>query len=92
VLDGGYGQHMHPLLVYGAVSGQLITALPRPGVRARPKVRSRSSHADSRHSSMVPGPRASWYVVTSRLRCPSFSIASTSFDAELGDVEYVIGI
>lgn len=90
---GFYDQHMlHPLLVFDAVSGQLITALLRPG----------RAHAAKGATTVLTR-----LIRAIRRRCPSASIlvrGDSAFampklldrleqlDDELGDVEYVIGV
>jgi hypothetical protein len=90
---GFYDQHMfHPLLVFDAVSGQLITALLRPG----------RAHAARGAASILTR-----LIRAVRTRCPHAAIVvrgDSAFsmprllerleqlDAELGDVDYVIGL
>lgn len=90
---GFYDQHMlHPLLVFDALSGQLITALLRPG----------RAHAAKGAITILTR-----LIRAIRRRCPDASIlvrGDSAFampklldrleqlDAELGDVEYVIGL
>lgn len=90
---GFYDQHMfHPLLVFDAVSGQLITALLRPG----------RAHAAKGATSILTR-----LMRAIRRRCPGAQIlvrGDSAFampkllerleelNAELGDVEYVIGV
>jgi len=90
---GFYDQHMlHPLLVFDALSGQLITALLRPGrahaakgaitilTRLIRAIRRRCPHA----SILVRGDSA--------FAMPKLLDRLEQLDAELGDVEYVIGL
>lgn len=90
---GFYDQHMfHPLLVFDAVSGQLITALLRPG----------RAHAAKGATSLLTR-----LIRAIRRRCPRAQIlvrGDSAFampklierleelNAELGDVEYVLGV
>ena len=90
---GFYDQHMlHPLLVFDALSGQLITALLRPG----------RAHAAKGAITIL-----SRLIRAIRRRCPDASIlvrGDSAFampkllerleqlNAELGDIEYVIGL
>jgi hypothetical protein len=90
---GFYDQHMfHPLLVFDALSGQLITALLRPG----------RAHAAKGAITVLTR-----LLRAIRRRCPSASIlvrGDSAFampklldrlerlDEELGEVEYVIGV
>ena len=90
---GFYDQHMlHPLLVFDGLSGQLITALLRPGrahaakgaitilTRLIRSIRRRCPHA----SILVRGDSA--------FAMPKLLDRLEQLDAELGDVEYVIGL
>ena len=90
---GFYDQHMlHPLLVFDALSGQLITALLRPGrahaakgaitilTRLIRAIRRRCPHA----SILVRGDSA--------FAMPKLLDRLEQLDGELGDVEYVIGV
>lgn len=90
---GFYDQHMlHPLLVLDGLSGQLITALLRPGrahaakgaitilTRLIRAIRRRCPHA----SILVRGDSA--------FAMPKLLDRLEQLDAELGDVEYVIGL
>jgi hypothetical protein len=90
---GFYDQHMlHPLLVFDGLSGQLITALLRPGrahaakgaitilTRLIRAIRRRCPHA----SILVRGDSA--------FAMPKLLDRLEQLDAELGDVEYVIGV
>jgi Transposase DDE domain group 1 len=90
---GFYDQHMlHPLLVFDGLSGQLITALLRPGrahaakgaitilTRIIRAIRRRCPHA----SILVRGDSA--------FAMPKLLDRLEQLDAELGDVEYVIGL
>ena len=90
---GFYDQHMfHPLLVFDALSGQLITALLRPGrahaakgaitvlTRLIRAIRRRCPHA----SILVRGDSA--------FAMPKLLDRLEQLDDELGDVEYVIGV
>ncbi|HYW32931.1 MAG TPA: IS1380 family transposase [Gemmatimonas sp.] len=90
---GFYDQHMfHPLLVFDALSGHLITALLRPG----------RAHAAKGAITILTR-----LIRAIRQRCPQASIlvrGDSAFampklldrlahlDAELGDVDYVIGV
>lgn len=90
---GFYDHHMfHPLLVFDAVSGQLITALLRPG----------RAHAAKGATSLLTR-----LIRAIRRRCPRAQIlvrGDSAFampklierleelNAELGDVEYVLGV
>lgn len=90
---GFYDQHMfHPLLVFDALSGQLVTALLRPG----------RAHAAKGATTILTR-----LIRGIRQRCPGASIlvrGDAAFamprllaqleqlDAELGDVAYVIGL
>lgn len=90
---GFYDQHMyHPLLVFDALSGQLITALLRPGrahaakgatgmlTRLVRKIRARCPHA----AILIRGDSA--------FAMPKLLRRLEQLDAELGDVDYVLGI
>lgn len=90
---GFYDQHMfHPLLVFDALSGQLITALLRPGrahaakgaitilTRLVRAIRRRCPHA----SILVRGDSA--------FAMPRLLDRLEQLDDEFGDVEYVIGV
>ena len=90
---GFYGQHMfHPLLVFDAVSGQLVTALLRPG----------KAHAARGAATILDR-----LIRAIRCRCPDAAVVvrgDSAFampgllarlerlNAELGDVDYVIGL
>jgi len=90
---GFYDQHMfHPLLVFDALSGQLITALLRPGRAHAAKgaitVLTRLIRAIRRRC-----PRASILVRgDSAFAMPKLLDRLEQLDGELGDVEYVIGV
>jgi hypothetical protein len=90
---GFYDQHMlHPLLVFDGLSGQLITALLRPGrahaakgaitilARLIRTIRQRCPHA----TILVRGDSA--------FAMPKLLDRLDQLNAELGDVEYVIGV
>lgn len=90
---GFYEQHMfHPLLVFDALSGQLVTALLRPG----------KAHAAKGAITIL-----NRLIRAIRIRCPHAAIVvrgDSAFampallerlerlNAELGDVDYVIGL
>lgn len=93
LFHGFYNQHMlHPLLVFDAQSGQLITALLRPGrahaakgattllTRLIRAIRTRCPHA----SILVRGDSA--------FAMPRLLERLEGLDAELGDIDYVIGL
>jgi len=90
---GFYDQHMlHPLLVFDALSGQLITALLRPGRAHAAKgaitVLTRLIRAIRRRC-----PRASILVRgDSAFAMPKLLERLEQLNAELGDIEYVIGL
>lgn len=90
---GFYDQHMfHPLLVFDALSGQLITALLRPGRAHAAKgsitVLTRLIRCIRRRC-----PRASILVRgDSAFAMPKLLDRLEQLNAELGDVEYVIGV
>ena len=90
---GFYDQHMfHPLLVFDALSGQLITALLRPGrahaAKGATTVLTRLIRAIRRRC-----PRASILVRgDSAFAMPKLLDRLEQLDEELGDVEYVIGV
>lgn len=90
---GFYDQHMlHPLLVFDGLSGQLITCLLRPGrahaakgsitvlTRLIRAIRRRCPHAQI----LVRGDSA--------FAMPKLLDRLDELDAELGDIEYVIGV
>jgi hypothetical protein len=90
---GFYRQHMfHPLLVFDAMSGQLVTALLRPG----------KAHAAKGAATILDR-----LIRAIRVRCPNAAVVvrgDSAFampallerlerlNAELGDVDYVIGL
>lgn len=90
---GFYDQHMfHPLLVWDALSGQLVTALLRPG---------------NAHGAKAAIGTLTRVIRAIRARCPDAAIVvrgDSAFagprllerleqlDAELGDVDYIIGL
>lgn len=90
---GFYDQHMfHPLLVFDAVSGQLITALLRPGrahaAKGATSILTRLMRAIRRRC-----PRAQILVRgDSAFAMPKLLERLEELNAELGDVEYVIGV
>lgn len=90
---GFYDHHMfHPLLVFDGLSGQLITALLRPGRAHAAKgsitILTRLIRAIRRRC-----PRASILVRgDSAFAMPKLLDRLEQLDAELGDVEYVIGV
>jgi hypothetical protein len=90
---GFYDQHMyHPLLVFDGESGQLVSALLRPG----------NAHAARSATGLLRGiirrikarfPRALIVVRADAGFCvPRLLVALEALDRELGDVDYVIGI
>ena len=90
---GFYDQHMyHPLLVFDGESGQLVSALLRPG----------NAHAARSATSLLRGlirrikarfPQAQVVVRADAGFCvPRLLVMLEGLDAELGDVDYVIGI
>jgi hypothetical protein len=90
---GFYDQHMfHPLLVFDALSGQLITALLRPG-RAHA-----AKGATTILTRLIRGirqrcPNASILVrADSAFAMPRLLVQLEQLDEELGDIEYVIGV
>lgn len=90
---GFYDQHMfHPLLVFDAVSGQLITALLRPGrahaAKGATSILTRLMRAIRRRC-----PRAQILVRgDSAFAMPKLLERLEELNTELGDVEYVIGV
>lgn len=90
---GFYDHHMfHPLLVFDGLSGQLITALLRPGRAHAAKgsitILTRLIRAIRRRC-----PRASILVRgDSAFAMPKLLDRLEQLDHELGDVEYVIGV
>lgn len=90
---GFYDQHMyHPLLVFDGESGQLVSALLRPG----------NAHAARSATPLLRGlirsikarfPQALVVVRADAGFCvPRLLVMLEGLDAELGDVDYVIGI
>jgi hypothetical protein len=90
---GFYDHHMfHPLLVFDALSGQLITALLRPGrahaAKGATSILTRLIRAIRRRC-----PRASILVRgDSAFAMPKLIQRLEELNAELGDVEYVLGV
>jgi len=90
---GFYDHHMfHPLLVFDALSGQLITALLRPGrahaAKGATSILTRLIRAIRRRC-----PRAQILVRgDSAFAMPKLIERLEELNAELGDVEYVIGV
>lgn len=90
---GFYDHHMfHPLLVFDAVSGQLITALLRPGrahaAKGATSLLTRLIRAIRRRCS-----RAQILVRgDSAFAMPKLIERLEELNAELGDVEYVLGV
>jgi hypothetical protein len=90
---GFYDQHMfHPLVVYDAMSGELITALLRPG-RAHAAKGSISILTRLIRAIRARCPRAAIVVRgDSAFAMPRLLERLEQLDAELGDVDYVIGL
>jgi len=90
---GFYDHHMfHPLLVFDALSGQLITALLRPGrahaAKGAISILTRLIRAIRRRC-----PRAAILVRgDSAFAMPGLLDRLDQLNAELGDVDYVIGV
>jgi hypothetical protein len=90
---GFYDQHMlHPLLVFDGVSGQLITALLRPGrahaAKSAITILTRLIRAIRRRCSRV----SILVRGDSAFAMPKLLDRLDQLNAELGDVEYVIGL
>ncbi len=85
---GYYGQHMyHPLLVFDGTTGQLITAILRPGTARA------SRGVLTLLKRLVPRLRARWPGVTIALRADSgFAVPALYTYCEAEQIAYTIGL